>query len=78
MLHLRSDMTGEVIGEWRINQLTVPSTTPRPSVEGGASPSKPDFHVTQMRKYAAVTVALKVPTASPCGRFVVVIFNASN
>ena len=43
VLHLRSDMTGEVIGEWRINQLTVPSTTPRPSVEGGDTPKQTGF-----------------------------------
>jgi len=43
VLHLRSDMTGEVIGEWRINHLTVPSTTPRPYVEGGGTPKQTGF-----------------------------------
>jgi hypothetical protein len=28
VLNLRSDMTGHVIGEWRVNRLTVPSTVP--------------------------------------------------
>jgi hypothetical protein len=28
VLHLRSEMTGQAIGEWRLNRLTVPATMP--------------------------------------------------
>jgi hypothetical protein len=38
VLNLRSDMTGHVIGEWRVNRLTVPSTVPSvPLDERGAT-----------------------------------------
>jgi hypothetical protein len=33
VLHLRSEMTGQVIGEWRLNRLTVPTTAPSMRVE---------------------------------------------
>jgi hypothetical protein len=36
VLHLRSEMSGQVTGEWRLNRLTVPTTTPSIPVERGA------------------------------------------
>jgi len=35
VLNLRSDMTGHVIGEWRVNRLIVPSTVPSSPIEEG-------------------------------------------
>jgi hypothetical protein len=37
VLNLRSDMTGHVIGEWRVNRLTVPSTVPSPLEREGTA-----------------------------------------
>ena len=42
VLNLRSDMTGHVIGEWRVNRLTVPSTVPS-SLEREGTPKGPKF-----------------------------------
>jgi hypothetical protein len=33
VLNLRSDMTGHVIGEWRVNRLTVPRQCQAPSMQ---------------------------------------------
>ena len=47
VLHLRSEMTGQAIGEWRLNRLTVPATTPNMRVEKGdvpkTTPKEPNF-----------------------------------
>ena len=43
VLHLRSERTGQVIGEWRLNRLTVPATTPSMRVEGKETPTEPGF-----------------------------------
>jgi len=43
VLHLRSEMTGQVIGEWRLNRLTVPATTPSMRLERKEPPKRPGF-----------------------------------
>jgi hypothetical protein len=43
VLHLRSEMTGQVIGEWRLNRLTVPATMPNTRVEKDEAPKGPGF-----------------------------------
>jgi hypothetical protein len=44
VLHLRSEMTGQVIGEWRLNRLTVPATAPSMREEKeGEGPPKAGF-----------------------------------
>jgi hypothetical protein len=43
VLHLRSEMTGQAIGEWRLNRLTVPTTTPSVRVERDEAPKAPGF-----------------------------------
>ena len=42
VLNLRSDMTGHVIGEWRVNRLTVPSTVPS-SLDSEGTPKGSKF-----------------------------------
>jgi hypothetical protein len=43
VLHLRSEMTGQAIGEWRLNRLTVPTTTPSMRVERDETLKGPGF-----------------------------------
>src|SRR5262245_10593486 len=43
VLNLRSEMTGQVIGEWRLNRLTVPATTPSMGVERLEAPKGSGF-----------------------------------
>jgi len=42
VLNLRSDMTGHVIGEWRVNRLIVPSTVPS-SLDREGAPKRAEF-----------------------------------